>query len=59
MYKHRENRKTLPSEHHIGWEMCEIALSISTENEVFYSIDSSDSSGKFHATSPQKIMQPF
>ena len=29
--KHPENRKTLPSEHLIGCQMCQIALSKSTE----------------------------
>ena len=51
--KHRENRKTLPWEHHIGCQMCRTSLSNSTKN-FFYSMDSSDSSEKVHATSPQK-----
>ena len=29
--KHRENRKTLPREHHIGCQVCRIALSKSTK----------------------------
>ena len=31
--KHRKNRKTLPWEHHIGCQMCQIALSKSTEKK--------------------------
>ena len=66
--KHRENRKTLPGEHHIGCQMCRIALSKRTwivnlkNKSVFYSSyssDSSDSSEKNNATSLQKkITQP-
>ena len=55
--KHRENRKTLPWEHHIGCQMCQIALSKRTKKVFFSSSDSSDSidiSEKNHATSPQK-----
>ena len=31
--KHCENRKTLPWEHHIGWKMCQIALSKLNKNK--------------------------
>ena len=31
--KHRENRKTLPWEHHIGCQMCQIALSKSAQKK--------------------------
>ena len=34
--KHRENRKPLPWEHHIGCQMCQIALSKSTE--IFFTV---------------------
>ena len=34
--KHRENRKTLPWEHHIGCQMCQISLSKRTIKAVFF-----------------------
>ena len=54
--KHCENRKTLPWEHHIGCQMCQIALSNRTEkvnlkNLLIYSSDGSESSEKNDATS--------
>ena len=39
VHKHRENRKTLPWEHHIGCQMCQIALSKSVEkNRIFWEV---------------------
>ena len=56
--KHCENHKTLPWEHHIGCQMCLIALYKSTKKvKKNYSSDSSDSrdsSEKNHATTPQR-----
>ena len=57
--KHCDNLKTLPWEHHIGCQMCQIALHKSTEKVFFYSSDRSDSCQNNHATSPQKSLATF
>ena len=36
--KHRENRKTLPLEHHISCLMCQIAISKNTEQVIFFTV---------------------
>ena len=52
--KHHKNCKTLPWEHQIGGQMCQIALSKSKTKQKINSCDSSDSSEKNHATSQLK-----
>ena len=54
--KHRKNCKTLAWEHHIGCQMCRIALSKSTEKVNFFLLFfySSDRSENNQATSSQK-----
>ena len=62
--KHRENRKTLPWEHQLRCQMCQIALSkkiekVNLKNLVIYSSDSSEGSEINHATYLKKKSHPL